>query len=128
MWIKRAKGWEIPEQRATDEAVFLNRRAFIAGSGAIAAAGLIGLKPARAAEDPTMDLYPATRNPLFKLKRDITAEEINSQYNNFYEFGSHKQIASRAQALETRPWTVTFDGEVEEQREVDIDTLIRAMG
>lgn len=128
MLIKRSKGWELPEHRATDETIFMNRRSFMAGAGTIAAAGLIGLKPSHAAGDPTADLYPATRNPLYKLERDITPEEINSQYNNFYEFGSHKQIASRAQALQIRPWTITIDGEVEEEREVDIDTLIRALG
>ena len=127
MLIKRAIGWEIPEKNATAESVFLNRRAFLAGTGAIAATGLIGLKQAYAAGDPTADMYPATRNTTFTLDRDITAEEINSTYNNFYEFGSHKQISDRAQALETRPWMVKFDGEVEQERDVDIDTLIRAM-
>ncbi len=146
MLIKRVKGWEIPERRATPESVFLNRRAFMTGTGAIAAAGVLGVKPLNALSspiavseptsaseqapfnDPTADLYPAAKNALYKIERDITEEKINAGYNNFYEFGSHKQIASRAQALQTRPWTVKFDGEVEEEREVDIDTLIRAMG
>jgi len=132
MLVKRAKGWEIPERQATDEGVFLNRRAFIAGAGAIggaaAATGAMGIRPAFAETDPTADMYPAERNDMYKLQRAITAEEINSHYNNFYEFGSHKEIAARAQALQTRPWTVKFDGAVEKEREVDIDTLIRAMG
>ncbi len=134
MLIKRVRGWEIPERMATDESVFLNRRSFMAGAGSIAAASVIGanglILPAGAQEtsDPTVDLYPAMRNGNYQIERAITPEEINSTYNNFYEFGSHKQISERAQALMTRPWTVTFDGEVEEEREVDVDTLIRAMG
>src|SRR5690606_38185969 len=32
-----------------------------------------------------------------------------------------------ARALKIRPWTVTFDGMVEKEQTVDIDTLIRAM-
>ena len=104
------------------------------GAGAIAAAsaigtgGLINVAQAEGDVDPTVDLYPADRNEFYQIERALTPEDINSRYNNFYEFGSHKEISDRAQALQTRPWTVTIDGEVEEEREVDIDTLIRAMG
>lgn len=134
MLIKRPRGWEIPERLATDENVYLNRRSFVAGAGTIAAAGMIGADRALAThpetnpDDPTNDLYPATRNEAYTIERDITPEEINSHYNNFYEFGSHKQISERAQDLPIRPWTVKFDGLVEEEKEVDIDTLIRTMG
>ena len=31
--------------------------------------------------------------------RELTPEEVNLSYNNFYEFGSHKQIARAAEAL-----------------------------
>jgi sulfoxide reductase catalytic subunit YedY len=79
-------------------------------------------------EDPTMDLYPARKNENFlDGGRPITPELTNETYNNFYEFGSHKTISKAAQALKTRPWTVTFDGMVEKPQTVDIDTLIRAM-
>ncbi|MDH3195554.1 MAG: protein-methionine-sulfoxide reductase catalytic subunit MsrP, partial [Hyphomicrobiales bacterium] len=119
---------------ATPENLFINRRAILkaAGFGALSAGtGLsAGFGPgrARAAEtDPTADLYPAAKNGAFTLDRPLTPENITSTYNNFYEFGSHKQIWKRAQALPTRPWTVAFKGLVEKEREVDIDTLIRAM-
>ena len=52
---------------------------------------------------------------------------MEATYNNFYEFGSHKRISRAAQALKTRPWTVAFDGMVEQEREVGIDELVRAM-
>ena len=57
----------------------------------------------------------------------MTGEEITSKYNNFYEFGSHKQIAKAAQALEIRPWTVTIDGLVEQEKTIAIDDLLRRM-
>ena len=126
MLIRRPRAWEIPERLATPEPMFLNRRALIAGAGSIAAAGAfpgIGF----AAEDPTADLYPAKRNPAYKLERDITPEKINSRYNNFYEFGSHKQIHERAQALPIRPWEVKIDGLVEKEFTIGIDELIRKM-
>jgi sulfoxide reductase catalytic subunit YedY len=131
MLIRVRRGWEVPESAATPEAVYLNRRQLMrtAAAGTIAAA-TAGLVPGRAfgqEEDPTADLYPVPRNERYTVSRPLTGEELATTYNNFYEFGSHKEIWRAAQALPIRPWTVTFDGLVEEERTVDIDTLIRAM-
>jgi sulfoxide reductase catalytic subunit YedY len=79
------------------------------------------------ADDPTADLYPAPLNDAYPAGREITEEELNSTYNNFYEFSSGKQVWLRVADMPRRPWTVTFDGLVEEEKTVDIDTLIRAM-
>ncbi len=133
MWISKRRGWEIPEREATPEDLFVNRRRLLgAGLGLLAApmaGSLLGASAARAQEsdDPTADLYPAARNERYVLDRDVTDEAVSSTYNNFYEFGSSKRISRAAQRLKTRPWTVTFDGLVEEERMVDIDSLIRAM-
>ena len=128
MWIRRRRGWEIPEAQATAEAVFLNRRELLAGGGAIAGALALSLRPALAQlADPTFDLYPAKRNDAYKLDRDLTAEKYAADYNNFYEFGSSKSVASAARALKTRPWTVKVDGMVEKPFEIGIDDLVRKM-
>ena len=126
--------WEIPESEATPEADFLNRRELCKtiAAGSILAAGsvpLIGAGTASAAApaDPSAGLYPAKRNEAYTLDREITPEKIATTYNNFYEFGSHKNIWKAAQKLETRPWTVTIDGMVEKEQKVDIDTLLKAM-
>jgi len=134
MLIKRPRSFDLKEHLATPEEFYINRRTILkaAGFGALSAGA--GLSPgfgpglAQAAEtDPTADLYPAKRNEAFALDRPLTPEDVTSKYNNFYEFGSHKQIWKRAQKLPTRPWSVLFKGLVENEREVDIDTLIRAM-
>jgi sulfoxide reductase catalytic subunit YedY len=131
MLIKRTRGWEIPERLATPEAVYLDRRRVLAamglGGGLLAGGALLAPGAALADDDPTTDLYPAARNGRYVLDRDITPESDSTTYNNYYEFGWDKGIYDRAQALAIRPWTVTFDGMVEEERTVDIDTLIRAM-
>jgi sulfoxide reductase catalytic subunit YedY len=128
MWIKRRRGWEIPESEATAEAVFLNRRELLGGGGAIAGALALGARPALAqAADPTFDLYPARRNEAYGLDRPLTAEKYAADYNNFYEFGSSKSVASAARALKTRPWTVKVDGMVEKPFEIGIDDLVRKM-
>ena len=129
MLIKRRPGWELPEAAATPEPVFLDRRKFLSASTlALAAIATPGLgRLALAAGDPTADLYPAMRNPAYRLDRQITDEAVAGNYNNFYEFGSHKRVAKAAQALPTRPWTIRIEGMVEQEKTVDIDTLLRQM-
>jgi sulfoxide reductase catalytic subunit YedY len=126
MLIKRRRGWEIPERLATPESIYLNRRQILAASGfGLAAMTLPGA--AFAQTDPTADLYPAPRNSRYTIERPITPESINTNYNNFYEFGTHKNIAAAAQALPTRPWEVKIDGLVENEQTFQIDELIRKM-
>lgn len=129
MLIKIANGWELPERQATPEDVFLNRRSLLAGAGAIAAASSVpGLALAASSDaDPSADLYPAKRNPKYKIPLELTPEDVNAKYNNFYEFGSHKQIYEAAQALPIRPWEVSFEGDVEKPFKIGFDELIRKM-
>ncbi len=128
MLIKHPRGWDIPETLTTPEHVFLNRRSFLAGmTGAVGAIGLGTLRASAEEIDPTADLYPARHNEAFVAGRATTPEKTNSMYNNFYEFGSHKQIYDAAQALPIRPWAVVIDGEVEQEMTIDIDDLIRRM-
>ena len=76
MLIKTRAGWEIPESQATPEAIFMDRRRFIAaGAGLIAGAALPEMALAQGA-DPTLDLYPAKRNEAYKLDRPVTDEEL----------------------------------------------------
>ncbi len=131
MLVKSKRGWELPESMATPEDVYLRRREFakMAAAGPILAAAASPLLAgaASAADDPTMDLYPAPTSDRYELDRQITEESVTTTYNNFFEFGSHKQISKAAQKMETRPWTVKIDGMVEQEMEVGIDDLIRKM-
>ena len=133
MLIKSRKGWELPESAATPQDLYLNRRSLLkaaaAGPIAVGATGVLGATAASAAadDDPTAGLYPVQRNMRYRVERELTSEEDATTYNNFYEYGSHKNIWRAAQELAIRPWTVTFDGMVEQERTVDFDTLIAAM-
>jgi methionine sulfoxide reductase catalytic subunit len=129
MHVIRRRGWEIPERLATPDHLFFNRRNFLA-SGAAALSLLPGKAVAQRVSDlpgSTANLYPAKRNERFALDRPITEEKINTNYNNFYEFGGSKTIANAAQALKLRPWTIKIDGMVERPQEIGIDDLIRKM-
>jgi methionine sulfoxide reductase catalytic subunit len=124
MHIIRRKGWEIPESRVTPEAILFNRRRFM--GAAAGAAALLGARGARAAEDPSASLYPAPGNPKFAdAGRPVTAAEYSTTFNNFYEFGASKRIASQAAKLPIRPWTIAIDGEVEKPMTVGIDDLLK---
>jgi sulfoxide reductase catalytic subunit YedY len=130
MHVIRRRGWEIPERLATPEHLLFNRRALLAATGAAA----LSLSPKMALAqrigdlpDPTKDLYPASRNEKYTLDRPVTDEKINTNYNNFYEFGSTKSVTKAAQALKLRPWTVKIDGMVEAPQQIGIDDLIRKM-
>jgi sulfoxide reductase catalytic subunit YedY len=132
MHIIHRRGWEIPERLATPERLVFNRRSILVG-GASALALMPGAALAQRVEDlaklpdTTANLYPAKRDDKYKLDRPITDEKINGNYNNFYEFGTSKQISVTAQRLKTRPWTVKIDGLVEKPFEIGIDDLIRKM-
>src|SRR5580704_5414461 len=102
MLIRLKRGWELAESAATDEAVFHDRRRLIRGvaAGSILAPGLLRGGLAMAAdEDPSAGLYPAKKNPKYTLDRPLTAEKAVTTYNNFYEYGSEKDIWQDAQAL-----------------------------
>lgn len=129
MNILHKRSWELPESAVTDEDVFWNRRKFLAGmtGGGLLLAGGLGARPAFAEEDPSAGLYPVPRNEAYTLDRDLTEESVAASYNNFYEFGSHKQIAAAAQRLPIRPWTVQLDGLIDNPQTLDIDDLLAKM-
>lgn len=144
MLVKIRRGWELPESAATPEDVFLNRRGLVktlaagpilASTPSLLLAGCdeedsqaaAGGKDEAVSEDPSASLYPVMRNPRYKLDRPLTDEKWVTTYNNFYEFGSHKQIHKAAQALPIRPWTVTIDGLVEKRITIAIDHLLSKM-
>ena len=136
MWIRRRRGWELPEAAATPENVFHQRRQLIRSiaAGPVLMAGASVLGQAATADDAdaaTADLaarlYPVPRNERYSLDRPLSDERLVTTYNNFYEFGSHKQIWQAAQSLPLRPWTVTLDGLVEQEQVLDIDDLLARM-
>jgi methionine sulfoxide reductase catalytic subunit len=127
MFIIRRHGWEIPERDVTPEHIFFNRRKFLGAAGA-AAVTLAMPGIARAEEDPSAKLYPAARNPGFKdAGRAITDKSYNITFNNFYEFGSSKQIYRAAEALPIRPWEISIEGLVEKPFVIGIDDLLKKM-
>lgn len=125
--IKRPD-WAIAEALATPEHVFVDRRRILQGLGlGVMSAAATAARPriAKAETDPTADLYPAKRNDAFKLDRGLTPEKLNLTYNNFFEFGSEKQIYRNAQNLVVHPWDIEIGGMVEKPFTIAFDDLVR---
>ncbi|MBL0900757.1 MAG: protein-methionine-sulfoxide reductase catalytic subunit MsrP, partial [Reyranella sp.] len=129
MLIKRKRGWELPDSKATPESNYLQRRHLVRamglGAATLALPGTLLAQDKNA--DPSAKLYPAKRNDRYGVPTPMTAERLATTYNNFYEFGTDKSIWRDAQKLEVRPWTIKVGGMVEKPFEVDIDTLLTAM-
>ena len=129
---------EPPHSEITPQRLYLSRREFMKNSaltvGTAAVAGssllwLVGQAPAPdlpdepvAAADPVLPVgggqYDVDEPPT--SRRDVTT------YNNFYEYGIQKEDPARnAHLLQTRPWTITVEGEVARPHTIDIDTLLK---
>lgn len=128
MLIKRRRGWELGENQATPEGVYLRRRTLVKAMGlGTASLGLPAIASAQDKDknkDPSAALYPAKRNDKYGVPTPMTAEKLATTYNNFYEFGTDKSIWRDAQKLEVRPWTIKVSGMVEKPFEIGIDDLL----
>ena len=137
MLIPKRRYPKIAPSEITPEELYVNRRLFMKGS--LSAAAALSTIQAQALVTPEGGSR-LPEGPEWLQKAVVNAAETAfgagektapyssaTQYNNFYEFGSHKQISGAAQALRIRPWTVTIDGMVEKKLTLDIDTLLKKM-
>ncbi len=116
MLIRTPPANEPKPSEITPRALYLDRRAIVAG---LAASGLVGV-PALAAKLTTVP------SPLSTDEKPTDLSDVTT-YNNFYEFGTGKADPSRyAGTLKTRPWTIKVDGMVGKPGEIDIDDLIKS--
>ena len=131
--IRLPKSWEIPEQEATPESLYFNRRRFLktllgAGVGATIMP-IVGCKQdeqvnSKLADSLDTASLAAEPNSTFSaVDRPTTDAILAGQYNNYYEFGSGKSIWQAAQALPTEDWKVEVTGLVKNPRTYDLDDL-----
>ena len=143
---------ETPSRRSGAAPVLTPER-YLARRRIVAALGLTAALPALAwaglrrrgsadegvAEDPLpwlpdwapaggAELYPALRNASYDAGRPLTPERAAGSKNNFYEFlpGGAGEVWPRAKDFHPRPWMVSIAGEVEQEREVDLDDVAQA--
>jgi len=104
--------------------IFFERRNLLKSLGLIGSSFLLpSLKISAFAETSFL-----SKNQEFLNKRPLTKEKYATTYNNFYEFGSSKNIWRAAQKLKTNPWVISVNGMVEKPLEIDVLDLIDLMG
>jgi sulfoxide reductase catalytic subunit YedY len=122
-------GLDLPAREITPESAYFNRRALLQASAAAAAgAGLVMRgEPAHAVPEANYKVLPGVKKTAFSVNEPQTPWKDVVTYNNFYEFGTDKaDPAERAHTLKTRPWTVSFEGELKKPQTMDLDALLKA--
>ena len=121
MLIKR--GGEIGSAEITDQALYLNRRAFMTGAAALALAPAAARAAAPAAGGQAL---AAARNKAFDIPDAATKFQDVTTYNNFYEFGVNKDDPAKlAGTLRPRPWSVQVDGLAHRPKTFDIEDVLK---
>jgi sulfoxide reductase catalytic subunit YedY len=114
---------KIPSSEITPEHVYLSRRSFMKGAGALA--GIAALTACGANVDPGDPGEVSTSTDEFG--DELTTYEAIASYVNYYEFSTDKnQAATLAEEkLQTDPWTVTVGGMVNNPQTYDAADLRR---
>ena len=112
------KPGDIPYSEVTPKAVYLNRRAFLAG----VPGALLTARPARAGTK----LPNLVKSALSTTGEKTTPYNDVTSYNNYYEFGTQKdQPAVLAKNFKTSPWTVSVEGDVAKPRKFSMDEIMK---
>ncbi len=130
MFIKKPDA--IKSSEITDKQLYLSRRDFMSMSALSLGAMATGIS-ASALLLGSQDAYASTATKLTGLRKSpfSTADTLTpykdvTTYNNFYEFGTDKYSPAKlAGTLNTRPWTLTVEGEVKHKKTYDIDALLK---
>lgn len=124
---------KIPSSEITPEHIYLSRRKFMVGMGALAlssmalaACGTESKAPVAATSD-AKDPSPAkTTVATDELGDALTPFEAVTTYNNFYEFSVDKEgVAPLAKDFKTSPWTVEVSGLVNKPQKFGIEDLLK---
>src|ERR1700730_2511152 len=100
--------------QVTPQSEYLNRRRFLAGALGATALAHAGAK-----------LSGVTKSPL-STTEPVSAFEVITGYNNYYEFGTGKGDPSKnAQKLVVDAWMLSIEGEVSKPKTLDLDGIMK---
>jgi methionine sulfoxide reductase catalytic subunit len=130
---------KIRSSEITPQHLYLSRRQFIAGAGAVAASAFLSAcgiqappaSPPAATSTPQADIgtsppLPQTGSTQDELGDRLTSYEIATGYNNYYEFSLDKEgVAAAAKGFKTSPWTVEVGGLVNKPKTFGIEEVLK---
>lgn len=122
MFIKSSKNWH-NEKNVTPEHIYFNRRKIIKSIG-FASLPMSFNSLLFANQDYEYN-YLKNNKYFIDPDRPITDEIKATSYNNFYEFGTTKNIKRKAQKLSISPWEIKINGLVNNEIKIDISDLIK---
>jgi len=118
----------LPESEITPEPIYRDRRRFMKQSaglalGAALPSWITADEKAQPAWHPALKQLPKSS---FSTAETLTDKATITSYNNFFEFGSRKRDPSDwGHYLQTDPWSIKVEGEVNKPGIYDLDDLIR---
>ena len=134
---------KINPSEITPEQVYLSRRRFMKGVGALVASSFIlaacGVQDPTASPtasplasavpegtaSPVVAGFPPLSGSSDELGADLTSYEAITNYCNYYEFTTRKEdVARQAEGFKTSPWAVEVGGLVHKPKTFDLDDLL----
>jgi methionine sulfoxide reductase catalytic subunit len=131
---------KIRSSEITSEQLYISRRTFLKGMGALAAGSLLlsacapsavrsltKSTPAATGTPPTGGGQPATAvsKQTDELGDPLTSFDGVTGYNNYYEFSTDKEaVAPLARSFVTSPWTVQVGGLVNKPKTYGVEELL----
>jgi sulfoxide reductase catalytic subunit YedY len=135
---------KINPSEITPEHVYMSRRRFMKGVGALVAGSVLlaacgdqeagptaspAVPPTAEpgpAMTPTSLAFPPLSGSTDELGSELTQFSAVANYNNFYEFTTNKEgVAKLAQDFRTSPWAVKVGGLVNKPKTFDLDDLLQ---
>jgi sulfoxide reductase catalytic subunit YedY len=120
---------DIPSAEITGKDLYLNRRKFLLGAGALAGAAFASRRIGQIFVPSTSVLagtkLDASQSSFSTTEKQTPFNDI-THYNNYYEFSSDKyEPADLAKNFNPRPWTIKVEGLVNQPKTFDIDALLK---
>jgi sulfoxide reductase catalytic subunit YedY len=126
----------IRSSEITPEHLYLSRRKFLTGAGAVAAGTLLSACGIRATDSPPTvpgralptaeGVLPQASKSTDELGDKLTSYDSVTHYNNYYEFSQDKAgVARLSQGFKTSPWTVQVGGLVSQPRTFGLEDLLK---
>ncbi|MFO8142121.1 MAG: protein-methionine-sulfoxide reductase catalytic subunit MsrP [Marinobacter sp.] len=126
MLIKQRPSWALAESEVTPKAIYLDRRRFMTGAIASAAALAVPGWLQASEQSPGRQALDYRAAPQFSTDEPKTPVDAVTAYNNFYEFGTDKGDPERyAGEMSVDPWSVAVEGECQHPGRYALEDLLK---
>ena len=127
MHIKRFTSVDVRSSEITDEAVYMDRRRFIAAAGTVGAAAMVAAVTLRGGKGGGAGRVASVAGGAVEDDKPNSYEDITS-YNNYYEFGTDKtDPRDNSGGFHPQPWSVKVEGLCRKPGDYHLEDLLRGI-